>query len=125
LWFSPSRQQEPHNCSHTPPLPPSGMGRRTRRKRQKLVGCDKNSLTEQRRENKITTRILCFLKKKQKIYTTGCNFSHHPMLSLLLSSEPPCSSTHPHLNTKHDVTWHRISHLTGWFGSAQAASCEN
>jgi len=36
--------------------------------------------------------------------------------SLLLSSKSPYFSQLPHLSTKHEITWYRISHLTGWFG---------
>jgi len=46
---------------------PSGVGRRIRRKRQKLMGCDKNSLTKWQREKKITTIILI------KTIYTACN----------------------------------------------------
>jgi len=73
--------------SHSFPLP-SGMGRRIgRKKRQKLVGRDKNSLTEWQKEKK-TSIILT-----KSIYNMQC--SHHPMLSLLLSSKRPSLSQLP------------------------------
>jgi len=37
---------------------PGGMWRRIRRKKAKLVVCDKNGLTEQQREKKTTTIIV-------------------------------------------------------------------
>jgi len=82
------------------------------------MGWDKNSLTEEQREKKITTII-----RIKRIYSLQC--SHHPMLSLLLSSKIPFLQPAPHLNTEHDIMWYRISRLNGWFGSAQPASCEN
>ena len=42
--------------------------------------------------------------------------SHHPMLSLLQSSKKPLLQPAPHLNTEHDITWYRISHLIGCLG---------
>jgi len=90
---------------------------RHRKKKAKLVGWDKNSLTEQPREKK-TTIILT-----KGIYRV--QFAHHPMLSSLPSSKLPFPSHLPHINTEHDVAWHRISCLIGWFGSGQLASCEN
>jgi len=40
-----------------PPLPPAGVRRRMERNRQKLVGRDKGSLTEQQTEGRVTTTI--------------------------------------------------------------------
>jgi len=58
LWFSPSRQQRTTWLLSHPPPTPNGMGRRIRRKRQKLVGWDKHSLTGQQRAKKIPRIIL-------------------------------------------------------------------
>jgi len=49
------------------------------KEKAKLVGCDKNSLTEWPREKKITIILI------KRIHSMQC--SHHPMLSLLLSSK--------------------------------------
>jgi len=58
LWFSPSGQQRTTwLLSHSPPTP-NGIGSRITRKRQKLVGWDKHSLTGQQRAKKITRIIL-------------------------------------------------------------------
>jgi len=65
------------------------MGRRIRRKRQKLVGWDKNSLTEQQREKKITSRTLV-----KRIYRA--QFSQSRMLSLVPSSKSLFSRQLPH-----------------------------
>jgi len=42
--------------------------------------------------------------------------SHHLTLNLLLSSKKPLLQPAPHLNTELDITWYRISHLTGCLG---------
>jgi len=42
--------------------------------------------------------------------------SHHLMLSLLLSSKKPLLHPALHLNTEHDITGYRISHLIGCLG---------
>ena len=44
--------------------------------------------------------------------------SHQPMLNLLLSKIKPLLQAALHLNTEHDVTWCRISHLIGCLGQA-------
>jgi len=97
-------------------LPPRWDGEENQKEKTKLIGCDKNSFTEWQREKKITTILI------KRIYSMQC--SHHARLTLLLSSKPPPSTT-PLLNTEPDVTQYRISHLIGWFGSAQPVSCEN
>ena len=53
FWFGCSRQQKHHAA--TPP--PAGVWRRTERKRQKLVGQDKGSLTVQQTKGTGTTTI--------------------------------------------------------------------
>jgi len=60
-------------------------GEKNQNEKAKLVGWDKNSLTEWRREKKITTvRVI------KRIYNMQC--SHYLMLSLLLSSKSPSFS---------------------------------
>jgi len=90
-------------------LPCSGTGRRIGRKKAKLVGWDKESLTEQQTEKKITTIILI-----KRIYRV--QFSHRPTLSLPPHSKLPCPSQLPYFNTEHDVTWYQTSHLIGCLG---------
>ena len=48
FWFGCGRQQKRHATAP----PPAGVQRRMERNRQKLVGRDKGSLTEQQREGK-------------------------------------------------------------------------
>jgi len=47
------RQRTTQLLAHSFPLP-GGIGRRIRRKKAKLVGCDENSLTKWQREKKTT-----------------------------------------------------------------------
>jgi len=82
------------------------MGRRIRRKRQKLVDWHKNGLTELKREKKITTGIL--IKRKYRV-----QLSHHLMLSSVLSSKSPSTGHLLHLNTERDARWYQVSHLVG------------
>ena len=69
----------PHGCSITPP--PTGVGRRMERKRQKLVGHDKGSLPEQQMKRTVTTTILT-----RRIYKTNSK-THRPTLT----SRPPAA----------------------------------
>jgi len=64
--------------SHSSPSPRWDR-EENQKEKAKLMGCNKNSLTEQQMEKKITTIILIKI-----IYSMQC--SHRPMLSLLLSS---------------------------------------
>jgi len=65
-------------CGHYIALPLTGVGRRMGRKRQKLVGQDKSSLTEQQTKGTVTTTILIrrICKTNGKIHkaalTTQC-----------------------------------------------------
>jgi len=79
-------------------------------KRQKLVGWNKNSLTEWQRKKKATIN-----NTDKKHNNMQC--SYHLMLSLLLSSKKPLLRPAPHLNTEHDVPWYRISHWIGFLVS--------
>jgi len=72
------------------------------------MGRDENSLTEWQREKKTTIILI------KSIYNMQC--SHHPMLSLLLSSKNALLQPAPHLNTEHDVTWYRTFPLIGCLG---------
>jgi len=81
-------KKEPHGRFLSPP-PSQWEGEENRKEKAKLVGWDKNSLTEWQREKKITTTIPI------KIIHRG-QFSHHLMLSLFPSSKSPFSSQLPH-----------------------------
>jgi len=90
--------------------PPQWDGEKNQKEKgKKLVGWDENSLAECKRRRKEQTIILI-----KSIYNMQC--SHHPMLSLLLSSKKPLLQAAPHLNTEHDITWYRIYHLIGCLG---------
>jgi len=80
------------------PFPRQG-GEENRKEKAKLAGWDKDSLTEQQRENRTTTRILT-----KGIHKVQC--SHCPMLSSLLNKELPFPSQLPHVNTEHNATWY-------------------
>jgi len=75
------------SLSHSSPHP-RWHGEENQKEKAKLVGCDRSSLTKSQREKKITTRILI-----KRIYSMQC--SHHPMLSLLLNSNPLPSASSP------------------------------
>ena len=107
-WFSPSWQQRTtRSLSHSSPA--SGMGRTIGRKRQKLVRWDKNSLTEQQREQKITRTLI------KRIYRV--QYSHRVMPSSLLSSESPCCSQLPHVNTECGIRSCQVSQVL-WLSPA-------
>jgi len=73
------------------------MGRRMERKRQKLVGRDKGSLTEQQTKQTVTTIILIRRKYKTKQQNAQSS-SHHPMLRALPSRDYLSPSKIPHRN---------------------------
>jgi len=73
------------------------MERRSRIKRQKVVGWDKDSLTEQQRDKKITAIIL--IKRIHRV-----QFSHRLMPSLLPSRKLALRGQLPYLNTERHVT---------------------
>jgi len=81
-------------------------GEENQKEKAKLVGWDKNSLTEQQREKKIIP--------VKRIYSLQC--FHCPMLSLFPSSKIPFLQPAPCLNTAHDIAWSRISHLISCLG---------
>ena len=66
---------------------PTEVGRRTERKRQKLVGRDKGGLTEQKMKPTITTMVL--IRRICKInHRTAQSNSHCPIPSALLNPWP-------------------------------------
>jgi len=96
--LAPTSNKEPRGHSLTPPF--SWWDRKDNQKEKaKFVVWHKNSLTERQRERKITAIILI-----KRIYRV--QFSHYPMLSLLLRSKSPRFSQLAHLNTEHDITWY-------------------
>ena len=95
--------KEPHDCSIAPP--PTGVGRRMGRKRQKLVGQDKGSLTEQQTKWTVTTTILISRvyktnsKMHRAVLTTWC-----PAGSRAMTPFPPPRSP---AGTQHGGTWYQ------------------
>jgi len=104
FWFGCSRQQKRHAASP----PPAGMRRRMERNRQKLVGRDKGSLTEQQTEGTATTTI-----QKRGIHKT--NPQNRTVLSDRTAAEcsraasefPPRRTPHRNPALRHMVwnTW--------------------
>ena len=63
LWFGCGQQQKRHAAAP----PPAGVRRRMERTRQKLVGRDKGSLTEQKTKGTGTTTI-----QRRRKHNTNC-----------------------------------------------------
>jgi len=80
--FAPADNKEAHSHSHTPPL--WWVGEENPKKKAKLVGWDKDSLTQQQRKQTITTVVLIKIIHKAREYTE--QFSHCPMPSMLLNN---------------------------------------
>jgi len=87
LWFCLNLQQKNHAVTLTPSLLPGGE-ENPKEKKQKLMGWDENSLTEQQREKKTTIN-----NSDKSIY--NMQRSHHLTLSLLVSrkASPAASSS--------------------------------
>ena len=112
------RQQKRHVAAP----PPASVRRRMERKRQKLVGRDKGSLTEQQTKGTGTTTIQ--IRRKHK------NEPHDPeSRSPRQDQRPPSRAAsefplrRPRTGTQHDSTWYGIpcSVWPGGFGSARPA----
>jgi len=100
-------QQKNHTVTLSLLPPPWWDGKRNQKeKRQKLVGWEENSLTEWQRE------------KKKAINNTDKKHIQHAVFSppdaqLAPEEQKSFLQPAPHLNTEHDVTWYRMSHLIG------------
>ena len=97
--FGCHRQQKRHAAAP----PPAGVLRRMERKRQKLVGRDKGSLTEQQTEGTVTTTV----QIRRKHDTNSHNRPSLPdrtgaVRSQAASHFPPRRPPH---RTQHDGTW--------------------
>jgi len=108
--FSCGRQQKRHAAAP----PPAAVRRRMKRKRQKLVGQDKGSLTEQETEGTVTTMI----QIRRKYDTNSYNRPSLPdrtgaARSRIASEFPP---RRPPTGTQHDGSWYGIpgSVWPGW-----------
>jgi len=114
FWFGCRRQQKHHAAAP----PPAAVRSRMERKRQKLVGRDKGSLTEQRTKRTVTTTI-----QKRGLHRTnpqnrvGRTDPLSRTTTPLSPPEPRVSSRHsPPPRTPHDGTWYGIpgSVWPGW-----------
>jgi len=88
------------------------------KEKAKLTGCDKKQFNRTAKGEEINNN------------NTDKKNIQHAMFSQPNAQLAPEQQIHflcptPHLNTEHDIIWYRISHLIGWFGSAQPASSEN
>jgi len=118
FWFGCSRQQKRHVA--TPP--PAGVRRRMERNRQKMVGRDKGSLTEQ--QTKGTVIITIQIRRKHNTNRT----THRAVLpdhsaaarSRAVSEFPPPNS--PPTRTQHDGTWYGIP-CSVWPGGVSPPGC--
>jgi len=118
VWFGCGWQQKRHAA--TPP--PAGVWRRMERNRQKPVGRDKGSLTEQQTKGTVTTMIQ--MRRKHNTNRT----THRAALldrtaaasSRATSEFPPPRSPLPP-GTQHDGTWYGIPGSVWPGGSAHPA----
>jgi len=119
FWFGCSRQQKHHAA--TPP--PAGVWRRTERKRQKLVGQDKGSLTVQQTKGTGTTTI-----QMRRKHNTNCRTQRAAFLDWTAAARsqaarefPPPRSPPP----EPSMAAHGMEYpaLFGQVGSARLAVC--
>jgi len=105
--------------------PPDTMWRKKERKRQKLVGRDKGSLTEQQTKGTGTTKI-----QKRGIYKTNqqnraCRTDPLSRTAPPLSPPEPRESSRravPHSGTQHDGTWYGMPGSV-WPGGVSPPGC--
>jgi len=118
FWFGCSRQQKRHAAAPSP----AAVQRRMERNRQKMVGWDKGSLTEQQTKGTGTTTIQ--LRSKHNInrmtYRAVLLDRTGAARSRAVSEFPPPSS--PPTGTQHDGTWYGI-HCSVWPGCVSPPGC--
>ena len=118
FWFGCSQQQKHHATAP----PPAGVRRRMERKRQKLVGRDKGSLTEQQTKGTATTTIQ-IRRKKNTNRTT-----HRAVLPERTTAEPSRATSEfplpssPPTRTQHNGTWYGIP-CSIWPGGVSPPGC--
>jgi len=103
LWFGCGRQQKRHAA--TPP--PVGVRRRMEINRQKPVGRDKGSLTEQQTEGTVTTTIQIRRKHNTNRMTHRAALPNRRRCALLSRECVPAAQLPP-TRTQHDGTWYGI-----------------
>ena len=104
LWFGCGRQQK----SHAAAPPPAGVRRRTERNRQKLMGRDKGSLTEQQKKGTVRTKIQIKRKNNTNRTTHKASLSRTGPACALPSRERVPAAPLPPTGTQHDGTWYGI-----------------
>jgi len=116
LWFGCGRQQKRHAAAP----PPARVRRRMERNRQKLVGRDKGSLTEQQTEGTVTTTIQIRRKHNQ---------TAQPREPLSRTAAAACSPAAripaallPPTGIPHDGTWYGIPGSV-WPGVVSPPGC--
>ena len=111
LWFGCGWQQKCHAAAH----PPAGAWRRVERNRQKLVGQDKGSLTEQQTKGTVITTIQ-ISRKHNTNCTTQRNRSPGP--DWRCTPEPRVNSgcpAPPHWNPAwRHMVWNTLLCLARW-----------
>jgi len=115
LQFGCGRQQKRHAVSP----PPAGMRRRMERNRQKLVGRDKGSLTEQKTKATVTTMIQ--IRRVHNTNRTTQRAAAPDRHCALPSCERVPVTPLPPTGTPHDGTWYGIP-CSVWPGGVSVPS---
>ena len=117
LWFGCDRQQKHHEA--TPP--PAGVWRRMERNRQKQVGRDKGSSTEQQTKGTGTT---IWIQMRREHNTN--HITHRAVLPdcccAILSSEWVPAAQLPPTGSQHEDTWYGIP-CSVWPGGVSPPGC--
>jgi len=114
FWLRPATKA-PRGCPS-----PTGVGRRMERNRQKLVGRDKGSLTEQQTKGRVTTTI-----QIRRIHNINC--TTEPLSPTATAARSRAASefllpSSPTAGTQHDGTWYGIP-CSVWPGWVRPPSC--
>ena len=114
--FGCRRQQKRHVAAP----PPAGVRRRMERNRQKLVGRDKGSLTEQQTERTVTTMIQ--IRRKHNTNRTTHRAAFHNRHRKLPSCAWVPAALPPPTGTQRDGTWYGIPG-SAWPGGVSPPGC--
>jgi len=117
FWFGCSRQQK-HHVAAAPP--PARVRRRMERNRQKLVGRNKGSLTEQQTKGTATTTIQ--IRRKHNTNRTTRRAALPNCRCALPSCEWVPAPQLPPTGTQHDGTWYGMPGSV-WPGGVSLPDC--